>query len=299
MHNFNEELDTHEEEENDMESWAMWTLSEAPQVKAPILTEEAVTRTSPHPSTRAPELVDSSDEEETGFVTVTRRRRKPKCKRPTAYNVATVPYTSSPSSLQASSSNVRCLYREVVGQKLAYKQVGSSVVVGRGPNRFGHDLSFMGEEDEEQQMMMNAGDQEEDSEWIKMTATMDSGSAEHALPSGAFQKVPLVKGDKVGKKYLAANGEGIVNEGEKTIKCVTDVGIPIEVKFQVAKVCKPLISARKLSKSGHKVVLEEHRPRIISPQGFITPLRIVGGVYVIDLWVKRKYGDMKKVFNWQ
>ena len=148
-------------------------------------------------------------------------------------------------------------------------------------------------------MMMNADGGGDDDEWVKLTCTMDSGSADNALPVECFENVPLIPTEKVGKKYMAANGGSIVNKGERNIKCVTDVGIPIEVKFQVAKVCKPLISARKLSKAGHRVILEEHRPRIVSPQGFTTPLRISGGVYVLDLWVRRKHGDVKKPFTWQ
>jgi len=89
----------------------------------------------------------------------------------------------------------------------------------------------MGEEEEQPQMMMNSADRSGDGEFNKVTATVDSGSAENALPSGAFGKVPMMKGDNVGKKYLAANGESIINEGEKIIKCVTDIGVPIDVKF--------------------------------------------------------------------
>ena len=147
------------------------------------------------------------------------------------------------------------------------------------------------EEQEDEQMMMNAELQETD-EWQKITATVDSGSAEHALPTGSFNKIPVVKGDKFGKNYVAANGGKIVNEGEKVVPCVTQHGIPISVRFQLAQVVKPLLSVKKLTKTGHRVVLEEHRPRIVSPQGFVTPIRTQGGVYVVDFWIKKRFGEL-------
>jgi len=59
MHNFNEEgLETHEEEEQEMESWAMWTLTEAP-------TEED----------KVPHLRDSSDDEEE-YIKNEKKRKK-------------------------------------------------------------------------------------------------------------------------------------------------------------------------------------------------------------------------------
>jgi len=152
-------------------------------------------------------------------------------------------------------------------------------------------MNLMEEEQEDEQMMMNA-EQEETDEWQKITVTVDSGSAEHALPTGSFNKIPVTKGDKFGKNYVAANGGKIANEGEKIVPCVTQHGIPISVKFQLAQVVKPLLSAKKLAKTGHQVILEEYRPRIVSPQGFVTPIRTQGGVYVVDFWIKKKFGEL-------
>jgi len=160
-------------------------------------------------------------------------------------------------------------------------------------NRFSV-LNMMEEEEEESPMMMNENDNGSEGEWVKIQATVDSGSAEHAMPSGSFEKISTIKGEKYGKKYVAANGGTILNEGEKVIKCVTDRGVPISITFQMAKVVKPLLSAKKLAKTGHQVILEDWRPRIVSPQGFTTPIRTVGGVYVVDLWIKKKFGDLNR-----
>jgi len=157
-------------------------------------------------------------------------------------------------------------------------------------NRF---LTLLEEDDEEEQhIMMHEEAREEQDGWVKVTATVDSGSAEHAMPSKSFDKVPAVKGPKFGRKYLTANGDKITNEGEKVLKMVTTTGMPIGVRWQMTKVVKPLLSVKKLSAGGNIVVLEEENPRIIDRNGYVTPLRSQGGVFVVDLWVKAECGEL-------
>jgi len=146
--------------------------------------------------------------------------------------------------------------------------------------------------EEEQHIMMNEETKEVQGDWIKVTATVDSGSAAHALPSKSFEKVPATEGPKFGQKYLTANGDKIVNEGEKVLKMRTDAGMPIGVKWQMTKVVKPLLSVKKLNAGGSTVILEEKNPRIIDRNGYVTPLRSQGGVFVVDLWIKAEYGKL-------
>ena len=73
---------------------------------------------------------------------------------------------------------------------------------------------------------------------------------------------------------------------------MTADGIPIGVRWQLTKVVKPLLSVRKLSAAGHTVVLEDENPRIIDRHGLITPIRTQGGVFVVDLWVKKEHGSL-------
>jgi hypothetical protein len=140
--------------------------------------------------------------------------------------------------------------------------------------------------------MMHEESKDEYAGYVKVTATVDSGSAEHAMPSKSFDKVPAVKGPKYGRKYLTANGEKIANEGEKVLKMQTATGMPIGVRWQMTKVVKPLLSVKKLSAGGNVVVLEEENPRIIDRNGYVTPLRCQGGVFVVDLWVKADCGEL-------
>ena len=59
------------------------------------------------------------------------------------------------------------------------------------------NINMMQEEQEDEQIMMNA--EEESTEWQKVSVTVDSGSAVHAMPTESFAKIPVVKGEKFGK----------------------------------------------------------------------------------------------------
>lgn len=159
-------------------------------------------------------------------------------------------------------------------------------------NRFAALALLEEDEEEEQPIMMHEEAKEEYVGYVKVTATVDSGSAEHALPSKSFDKVPTTKGPKFGRKYLTADGGKIANEGEKVLKMQTATGMPIGVRWQMTKVVKPLLSVRKLSAGGNTVILEEKNPRIIDRNGYVTPLRCQGGVFVVDLWVKSECGEL-------
>jgi len=159
-------------------------------------------------------------------------------------------------------------------------------------NRFAELTLLEDDDEEEQHIMMHEETKEEYSGYVKVTATVDSGSAEHAMPSKSFDKVPTTKGPKFGRKYLTANGEKIANEGEKVLKMQTTTGMPIGVRWQMTQVVKPLLSVKKLSAGGNTVILEEQNPRIIDRNGYITPLRCQGGVFVVDLWIKSDCGEL-------
>ena len=163
-------------------------------------------------------------------------------------------------------------------------------------NRYS-ELALLRDEEEEGMMMaMNSTTEkkEEYEGFVKVTATVDSGSAEHALPSDSFNKVPAVKGKKFGRKYLTANGERISNEGEKTLRMTTASGVTVNVRWQMTRVVEPLLSVRKLTEGGSSVVLDKHHPRIVDPRGQVTPLRMQGGVFVVDLWIRKELGQLNE-----
>ena len=84
---------------------------------------------------------------------------------------------------------------------------------------------------------------------------IDSGAAESVLPRNWCPQAKLTDGHMKGKKYAAANGSSIKNEGEKIVSMVTKQGQWKNMKFQVCDVTRPLASVSKIVEAGHSVVL--------------------------------------------
>ena len=127
--------------------------------------------------------------------------------------------------------------------------------------------------------------------WVKITAVVDSGAAENAMPE---ETVPFVQtspspGSKAGKVYRGAAGEPIPNCGQKVITVRTQEGQSRRSTWQICPVTRPLMSVARCTAAGNKVHLEEKDPRITNIKtGESTRLRKEGNVFVIDLWVKQQ-----------
>ena len=90
-----------------------------------------------------------------------------------------------------------------------------------------------------------------------------------------------------GHSFRGAHKDGppIANLGEQTVIGMTAEGQRKKMRWTVANVRKPLISAGKLAESGHEVIIGRN-PRIVHLRsGKTTKLRKEGGVYTIDLWI--------------
>ena len=106
-----------------------------------------------------------------------------------------------------------------------------------------------------------------------------------------FSEFPIKEseGSKRGWWYESANGDEILNEGEKVVKTTTDEFQNRACVFQVAKVTKPLLSASQVTKAGFLAVLDGpgsesyliHKETVAK-----TKLEMDNGVYCLDLWVK-------------
>ena len=61
---------------------------------------------------------------------------------------------------------------------------------------------------------------------------------------------------------------------------------PLEMSFEVAKVSRPLASAGEMVRKNNRVVLDEHDSYIQNKKtGYKTPLRVVGNLFYLDIWV--------------
>ena len=146
------------------------------------------------------------------------------------------------------------------------------------------------DEGEEEILCGMCGGAEEKGGWVKVTAVMDSGSAENALPEGLVDFIPTMPspGSRAGKVYRGAGGETIPNKGQKTMTVMTAEGQARRSCWQVCTVTRPLMSAAKTAAAGNIVHLDGENPHIKNKRtGETTKLRKEGNVFVLDFWVQR------------
>ena len=126
-------------------------------------------------------------------------------------------------------------------------------------------------------------------EYVKVTAAIDSGAADNALPPSILPEIPIKEspGSRAGKCYVSASGGRIPNLGEKVVRIRMQNGSIKTIKFQIADVSKTLVSVLKLIAAGNEVILNDD-PRIINKvTKEVTKIRKQNGIFVIDLWIIR------------
>ncbi len=97
--------------------------------------------------------------------------------------------------------------------------------------------------------------------WERIRVQIDSGAIDSEGPkeiAKAFEMKETVMSRR-GIGFVAANGSGIKNYGEKTIVGYTGDGAGVSLRIQRADVKKVLGSARKMSTGGNVVALDGDR----------------------------------------
>lgn len=125
---------------------------------------------------------------------------------------------------------------------------------------------------------------------------VDSGAVEVVAPPDFAKDYDIVPGEafRSGKKYRAANGGILHNEGEKRVEFLTENGDLRRLCFQIAKVTKPLISAGKITAKNHRVVLDDDDAYIEHKiTGVRTPLYKRNGVFVLRMWIRRPHKNQR------
>ena len=135
-----------------------------------------------------------------------------------------------------------------------------------------------------------------------ITVTADSGAADHVAPKNVAThlRVQETSASRQGMKYVAANGHKIANEGQKTVKGLTDEGMPLGMTWQVAEVKRPLASIGRMcdagnaavfTKKGGYVVPEEMLSKTLEAlnkaKGNSPKMKREGGIYNFKLWIPR------------
>ena len=124
---------------------------------------------------------------------------------------------------------------------------------------------------------------------MKITATVDSGAALNVMPESWFQDYPLRVTKENGKKYRAANGQLIKDEGLRSLNAVVCSGnrkVWRKVNCRVTQVNKMLLAVSKIVDAGNKVQFSEEESFIQNLKSKEKlPLRRENGVYVLDMEV--------------
>ena len=99
----------------------------------------------------------------------------------------------------------------------------------------------------------------------RVVLTVDSGASEMVVPPDVARDLPLPHTSQAGTEYEAANGEVVVNFGEKRADIITELGnnTSLVMSFQVVKVHKPLLAVSHLVEAGHKVHSDKDDPPIL------------------------------------
>ena len=125
--------------------------------------------------------------------------------------------------------------------------------------------------------------------YVKYIGVIDSGAVDHVAFPGSFPNVAIKPSERSenGKHFASTIGQVIENMGEKRIGLTTNEGHRRNVVFQIAKVKRILLSARRMAKAGNRTILDEKNPYV---ENTATKeriqLRMEGSLYVMDFWVK-------------
>ena len=118
-------------------------------------------------------------------------------------------------------------------------------------------------------------------------AVVDSGAVHSVTPPGMFPgRAAPSPWSRAGRGYRAANGTGIKNLGQISVKFGTAEGDRCSIPFQVAEVEQPLLSVAHLAQAGNRVELGSTGGRIVSlSTGRSIALERRGGVYILRMYI--------------
>ena len=127
----------------------------------------------------------------------------------------------------------------------------------------------------------------------KVTITADSGAGASVMPSTVAQSYPLMSspGSRSGQCYVSATGNRIKNEGQRSIRVVTDENFVCGMKFQVSQIRKPLASIAEICDAGNEVLLRGDGGEIRNIKtDQKLKLRRKNNTYEMDVWIM-PYGE--------
>ena len=128
-------------------------------------------------------------------------------------------------------------------------------------------------------------------EWTEIEITVDSGACDTVMPTDMCSHISILQNAKsrVGYEYEVANGEGLLNRGERQCLMMTqDSSSMKRIAFQCADVHKALLSVSKLADHGYECLLGKHGGELRDVvTGDVIPLIRRDNLYVMKAWIKQ------------
>jgi len=124
----------------------------------------------------------------------------------------------------------------------------------------------------------------------EMTVALDSGAVDHVLatddlPSSA--EICELTGSRIGKSFVAANGQAMQTFGECTLECEDGSGKSI-ASFAVTEVSRPLQSVSRICDQDYEVLFTKTEAKIRDPRTgrFVATYPRRGGLYTRTVKVR-------------
>ena len=130
-------------------------------------------------------------------------------------------------------------------------------------------------------------------EWVKVTAVVDSGAEDNALPPDTAEWFELTPSEasKAERKFRGAAGEPIPAMGRRVTKGKTAEGHTKRISWEVCPVKKPLLSVPRLTEAGNVVKIGKNKAIIVnSKTKQVTHLRKERKVWLLDIWLWKPAG---------
>ena len=125
-------------------------------------------------------------------------------------------------------------------------------------------------------------------EWTEIELAVDSGATETVMNEDMLAHIATRPGpaSRKGVRYEVANGTMIPNLGEKQFRAISEEGAERGIIAQICDVNKGLLSVKKMTKAGNRVVFDEDGSFIEDKQsGERMWMKENEGMYMLKLWV--------------
>jgi len=124
----------------------------------------------------------------------------------------------------------------------------------------------------------------------EMTVALDSGAVDHVLatddlPSSA--EICELTGARIGKSFVAANGQPMQTFGECTLECEDATGTSV-ASFAVTEVSRPLQSVSRICDQGYEIMFTKTEAKVRDPRTgrFVATYPRRGGLYTRTVKVR-------------